>query len=313
MTPATKLPFTRKDGLTEHPANRAWFLRNLSCPYCGQDFASVLASDKEHVIGRNFVPRGTLDGAWNLILRACRRCNGLKSDLEDDLSAITMHPDSAGRFACDDPRLAADLRRKAAKAINRRTRRPVAAGEAPLVIRGQMGPLEMTFTMHSPPQAAENRLFGLAQLQLQAFFYRLTFDHEHRRGAFWRGGFQPLLAVRREDWGNPQLLWFEQRTAAWLPRLRAITADGFYKVWIKREAEDRILWAWAMEWNRNFRLAGFFGLDDSAKAIVDDAPPLKLDTLSETPTSWLKVRTEIPLADDADHLFDWDDDVPQSA
>jgi hypothetical protein len=56
----------------------------------------------EHVIGRRFVPKNTMFGQWNVILRACRECNTAKSELENDISAITMQPDASGQFAVDD-------------------------------------------------------------------------------------------------------------------------------------------------------------------------------------------------------------------
>ena len=71
----------------EYPGNRPIILHNVSCAYCGRHFKSKLPPTKEHVIGRRFVPRGSFDGQWNLILKACQQCNGEKADLEDDISA----------------------------------------------------------------------------------------------------------------------------------------------------------------------------------------------------------------------------------
>ena len=42
------------------------------------------------MIGRRFVPKGKLNNQWNLIVRVCIKCNNKKSDLEDDISAISM-------------------------------------------------------------------------------------------------------------------------------------------------------------------------------------------------------------------------------
>ena len=84
-------------------------LANVNCPYCGRDLTDKTRT-KEHVISKRFVPKGTFDGSWNLILNACRACNNAKSDLEDDISAITMQPDPFGRFA--DPKLQSEAERK---------------------------------------------------------------------------------------------------------------------------------------------------------------------------------------------------------
>jgi hypothetical protein len=70
-------------------------LDNVTCPYCGTALTSKTRT-KEHVIGRRFVPVGSLDREWNLILQACGPCNRHKADLEDDISvgaeAILTHP-----------------------------------------------------------------------------------------------------------------------------------------------------------------------------------------------------------------------------
>lgn len=297
----------RADGVSIYPHDQAILLNNATCPYCGQVVEKGPGSDKEHVIGRKFVPKGTLNGAWNLIVRACRRCNGEKSDLENDLSVITMHPDTNGRYATDDARHHDEVRRKA-KAISRRTGKPVSAGEAPLVIRGGFGPMQMTFTMQMPPQADEDRLFHLARLQLQALFYFLTYNRVTRRGGFWRGNLHRLACVRRQDWGNPHLRWFEAKTADWALRLFSITADGFYKVWIRKKP-DAELWAWAIEWNQNFRLAGFFGDEATARMLAKTAPILDFSTVHESASEYFRMRIEVPLTEEDDRLFAFTDDV----
>ena len=301
----------RPDGVSEYQANQPFLLDNATCPYCGEPVEKGAKSDKEHVVGRKFVPKGTLNGAWNLILRACRRCNGEKSDLENDLSVITMHPDVGGRFATDDTRHHEEVRRKAGRAISRRTKKPVSAGEDPVIVRTSFGPMQMTFTMQMPPQAEEDRLFRLARLQLQAVFYFLTYDRQTRRGAYWPGSFCPLVCVRRQDWGNPHLRWLEAETADWALRFFAITADGFYKILVRRKL-DADLWAWAIEWNQNFRLAGFFGDEVVARSLAVALPPLDINTVHERASESLRMRIEAPLAEGEDRLFAPVGDDPQN-
>src|SRR5436190_13092900 len=98
-------------------------LYNAACPYCDKTFGPGLKKTCDHVVARDFVPRGSL--GWNVILNACRACNGLKSALENDLSAITMQPDLMGRYPDDDPVLRAAAERKAAGAISELTKKPV--------------------------------------------------------------------------------------------------------------------------------------------------------------------------------------------
>lgn len=54
-------------------------LHNQTCPYCGVDLA-LSQSETEHVIAREFVPKGSIQSNdWNLIVSACRPCNHFKS------------------------------------------------------------------------------------------------------------------------------------------------------------------------------------------------------------------------------------------
>lgn len=286
------------------PTNRVHRLRNINCAYCGRLFDDNLRSTLEHVIGRKFVPKGTLNASFNLHVNACERCNNIKSDLEDDISVISMHPDTLGRFPSQDDRLKADVRRKSGKSISRRTRKPVAAGEPPMVIKANLGDVaQFTFTMQSPPQADEQRLFRLAYFQLQAFFFMITYKEDTRCGGFFLGEYMPLIAVRREDWGNEQLVWFERETKDWLERFHLITADEHFKIWIRRKSEDQVAWAWALEWNQNFRLAGFIGEPEHLRAQREAVPSLNLQTIHESPGRSLKVRTEVPLKEGEDTLF----------
>ena len=117
--------------VTRFPSNRVHRLHNVVCPYCGAALTNA-NREKEHVIARNFVPRGKLHAQWNLILNACGACNKRKSGYEDDISAISMQPDAYGRFGSDDPDLVAESQRTAIttrkRAASRRRRpRPLTA------------------------------------------------------------------------------------------------------------------------------------------------------------------------------------------
>lgn len=52
--------------LHDLPPNKPIRLHNVVCPYFG---ATLLRESmtKEHVVGRRFVPKGTLANQWNLI------------------------------------------------------------------------------------------------------------------------------------------------------------------------------------------------------------------------------------------------------
>ena len=82
----------------------------------------------------------------------------------------------------------------------------------------------MAFGLVAPPQADLRRVFELSRLQLQAFFYWLTFSNANNRGGFWPGVFFPINHALKSDWGNPIHQTFmttvlNWRTDFWLPVL----------------------------------------------------------------------------------------------
>lgn len=288
------------------PHNRAIHLDNITCVYC----STALNKDtttREHVIGRRFVPKMKLHGYWNLIVNACRACNGTKSDLEDDISAITMQPDAFGRHAHDDVEAMKDGQRKAQKAVSRRTKKPVKDSSEQMTIEVSFAPgITMSFSLTGPAQTDQRRVFGLARLQLMAFFYWITYDKSTRRGRFWQEGFYPVFEARRSDWGNPVHQAFMEAVVGWEPCVLASNADGFYKVAIRKHP-SAACWSWALEWNHAMRVAGFFGEKQAAQAVAAQFPKLELKTVSTGPDHVTRRRREIPLDEGDDKLFYWDD------
>lgn len=285
------------------PANRAIVLRNATCAYCGRAFGGGLAPTKEHVIGRRFVPLGCFDGQWNLILNACERCNGDKADLEDDISVISMMPDQFGRQAIDDPRLQAEVRRKAGKARSRRTGKAVVDSHEQIEIKGVFGPATFTFTFTAPAQAEEARLYRLAHYHFRGFFYWITYRRETSRGGFVQGGFFPLAAVRRADWGAPRLRWFMNLVRDWDVRVHAIGADTFFKLLIRRHPNGAAVWSWAVEWNHAIRVMGFAGDEATVRSLLASLPDQPMEIIHETEKEWILFRTEMALPEDRDDLF----------
>ncbi len=289
--------------VTHLPGNRAVVLENVTCPYCNAAVTKN-SSSKEHVIGRRFVPKGALDGWWNLIVRACTRCNAVKADLEDDISAITMawlawHPPANG-----DETDWEELRRKAEKSISRKTKKPVGQSQEELNVAVPFGPdARLTMNLVCPPQIEESRVFELARLQLMGFFYFITYDKQSRIGYFWPGGFYPLSHAHGGDWGNPLQTGFMNAVVSWEPRFLGTTANGFFRTAIRRHPSAEC-WSWALEWNKSHRVIGFFGAEQSAQEIVDTLEPLRLAEFRTGETSTLRVRHETQLAEQDDVLFD---------
>jgi hypothetical protein len=270
--------------------------------YCG----AVLTKQnrtKEHVIGRRFVPKGKLNRQWNLMGWACRSCNNEKSDLEDDISAISMLPDAWGRFAIDDPALVEEAKRKAARSFSRRTRKVVEDSQEGLTVEMPLGSFaHINFNMVCPPQAETDRIFRLAQFQVRAFFYWITYDGKRNQGRFAQGDFYPIIDVLRADWGNPVKRAFVSAVANWDLRVCAIGADGFFKLVIRRHP-DSPCWSWGVEWNHKIRVVGLFGERSTAVAVSSQLPQLRMMSLLEAPNQYLRYRTDEALSEEDDILF----------
>jgi hypothetical protein len=276
-------------------------LSNRTCPYCGISLEAI-PWDTDHVIGRRFVPKGSLDRRWNLKLRSCRACNARKAALEDDLSAITMQPAATGVFPRDDDLFVAEAKRKGKNSISRRTRKPVESSQEELELAFfPVSGAQFRISLVAPPQADSARVFALARLQTAAFFYWLTYGPDAHDGKWWPGKFMPLCQSFRGDWGNVVQVAFMEMVNAWEPRAVIVTARGFFKIAIRRNPEATC-WSWALEWNENLRLIGFFGDPAPAQALLENLPEAETRVLSQ-PSGHMTYRLEEPLADTADFLF----------
>lgn len=287
-------------------------LRNVHCAYCNIPLSDENET-REHVVGRRFVPKGKLESQWNLIVAACEACNSRKSDLEDDISAITMLPDLAGSFGHDDEAAIRDAQNKAKKSYSRRTKQAVAQSQENIKIEAPFAEgVKFTFSMTGPAQVDEDRVYELARLQLTAFFYWITYNEVTRRGGFWPGGFYPLMVVRRSDWGNEVIKAFADTVVDWEPRVFGCNADGFFKVAVRRHP-DAECWSWALEWNHSTRVVGFLGDRAAAEKIVAPFPKLEMQTLEEAPGRYIRFRVEKALAEKDDRLFYLDDEMEDTA
>ena len=179
-----------------------------------------------------------------------------------------MQTDAWGRHAASDTTLAMEAARKARNSISRRTGKAVKDSSGKIDIKGTLAPgVEFTFNLTSPPQIESNRIYELARMQLMAFFYWITYNHETKKGGFWLGSFFPVLEAIRLDWGNPVHKAFMDAVVNWEPRVLAIGADGFFKAIIRRHPAA-VCWSWALEWNHKYRIVGFFGEIEPARALV---------------------------------------------
>jgi len=290
--------------LREFPINKVKRLDNKNCVYCAIRL-NRSTQTKEHVIGRRFVPKGSLENQWNLIVNACSFCNSKKAGLEDDISAITLQPNL---FSMDQREAIAILEgeRKSLNSVSQRTGKPVHQSNENMTIRIHRGEVTFTFNMTSPPQIDEERVFELARLHITAFFYFLTYSEANKRGSYWPDECRFLMSANSGDWGNPVMQRFADIVVDWEPRILLVTADAYFKVVIRKNPSEPH-WSWALEWNQSKRIIGFFGDRQITNEIVSKLPKLKLQSIQETKDTKLRVRIENPINSGADRLFNYGD------
>lgn len=289
--------------------NQPEVLQNVTCCYCRTPLVDV-ASDKEHVIARGFVPIGTLQNSWNLIAQACKRCNNRKSDLEDDMAVLSLqHYPFDGTDLVYDAHVRECLE-KASRTHSRHSKKAVSDSVEELTLEMPLGPAGvMTVGLISAPQVSDDRAFALANMHATAFFYLLTYRDEERRGSFWPGGgFFTADVAARSDWGNPIQRWFIDTARPWHPRLVVVAAQGFFNVAIRKNP-DVPVWSCALEWNEGIRVVAFFGEKEPALALGRGMPRLfteqhVIQRSTERITSY---RTEVPISADEDRMFSFDD------
>jgi hypothetical protein len=158
------------------------------------------------------------------------------------------------------------------------------------------------FELVGPPSVSEDEISGLAQMQIAALFYWITYDPTRRVGGFWPGAFRVVNWAARSDWGNAVQRAFAQDTVSWAARVVADTAHGFFRVAIRRDPAAEC-WAWALEWNENYRVIGFFGNSLAIEVRVLQLPTLETSLIAESAEGQLRARTERPLPLEEDKLF----------
>lgn len=283
------------------PHNQPTRIKNHRCAYCNAEFSEEGEPEKEHVIGRLFVPKGSHNGQWNLHLNSCHRCNQDKSALENDISAISMIQ-TAGPSSEFDTILAGEAKRKG-KTTSRRTRKPVSLSSETSKIATRFGDATISFGFNAPAQVDTSRLYRLARYQIAGFFFLLTYDEEKRQGYCWPGEFMPLGAVRRTDWGNPIKTLFSSAVCNWEFRFGGgPTSNGYFQALIKKHPTEA-LWSWALEWNNNYRLFGFLGNRAEAEQIISGFEPLQKSGPYSDGEANCFISQETPLLEDSDDLF----------
>jgi hypothetical protein len=170
-------------------------------------------------------------------------------------------------------------------------------------LNGSLSPgLNLGISFVAPPQFERERVFALAEMQVSAFFYWITFNPETNRGASLPGGFVGVTFSPRTDWGSAIPRAFMSAIREWDANLIASTAEGYFKVEIRRNPTAAPCWSWALEWNENLRIIGFFGAEQPANALIRNFPKPQVSRI-DLEEGFLQLRKEVPLTPAEDTLF----------
>lgn len=288
----------------------SWFNRkpaqsNQHCLYCGVlvGKGATVLSNKEHLIGKNFVPTGSLgSGSFNFIFRSCRECNSRKGSAERHVSSVTL-VNSPGRV--NDERVDAVAKRKATRDFHP-DKKGVPLGQATdnHSVEFRYGTLSMKFGLTSPPQVNLPAAQLLAFNHIQALFALVTTEDcrvPEKMRLLPQVQFRYFGHYGYQDWGNPHLITLAKRTDRWSCRANISAADGYFRAILKRSEGQG--WFWALEWNRYLRVVGAIVQENESAELFEALPNVEWKPL---PNGSGRFRAETPLVEEADHLFSGD-------
>jgi hypothetical protein len=270
---------------------------NACCIYCGVYLRgeNPPASDKEHLIARNFVPKGTMDcQPFNFLFRTCRQCNSRKASAERHVSSVTLF-NSPGRN--DDTKVDEVAIKKGKGDYHpRKPGVPIEESHEHKSFITSLGPMSVKFGMHSPPQLDKDLVGEVAFSHIQGLFTLIcTEDYldPQKMRLLPQDQFLWFDSYTHNDWGNPQAVEIANRVRNWTCLANIESAQGYFKAIMRCSDEG---WFWALEWNRHLRLLG--GIATTRMKLFEDLP-------SE---GWIsapqgRMRREIPLEIKDDHLF----------
>lgn len=282
----------------------SWFhdrreLSNQHCLYCGCDVrANSTESNKEHLIARNFVPKGTMgNGAFNFIFRACKRCNDRKCNAERHVSSVTLF-NGPGRH--EDLRAADAAKRKAVNDFH--PEKPgLAIGNSHdrHTICHTFGGGSFSFGLVSPPRVSDDEAKELSLNHVQGLFSLITTE-DYLDAAKMRllpeDQFYLFGIFPRSDWGNPQLVEVSRRVNSWECLANITSADGYFRATVRRDEAQG--WFWALEWNKFLRVVG--GIATGQTSLFNALPDLKWQPLSGGEG---RFREEVAFQEQEDTLF----------
>ncbi len=269
---------------------------NACCVYCGIFLRGTnpLESDKEHLIARNFVPKGTMNGAFNFLFRVCRACNARKAFAERHVSSVTLFS-SPGRL--EDTKVDEIAIRKG-KGDFHPNKHGVLIEDAHehMSLTTLFGSTSIKFGIACPPQLNIDMAKEVAFRHIQGLFALIcTEDYLDppkmcllpQNQFIWFGSYT------HNDWGNPQAVEIANRVCDWDCLASIESAQGYFKAIIRCGDEG---WFWALEWNRQLRLLG--GINKARMNLFEGLPSEGWASIPQG-----RIRRNVPLDTKDDHLF----------
>lgn|SRR5680860_464802 len=286
----------------------SWFHRksasgNQYCPYCGVfvGAGSEVKSNKEHLIGREFVPSGSLGATgFNFHFRVCCQCNVEKSDAEGLISSITLF-NTPARF--NDPQLNSLAKRKAAGAYHPDEKDTlVKDASANHLVEFGNNAFQMRCNLTSPPRLPARLVSFLAYKHIQGLFSLMTSsDPREKTRLLPHENIHVFDYYNYLDWGNTQLAEVNARVRSWPCYANICAAEGYFRALLRRCVDSQVGWFWALEWNRSLRVIGAIAQPQLIPQLFRDLPELHWTPF---PDGSGRFREEVRMPEEQDTLFD---------
>lgn len=264
-----------------------------------------MKSDKEHLIGRKFVPSGSLGATgFNFHFRGCCKCNGKKANAEGHISSVTLF-NTPARF--NDPQIDPLTKRKAAGAYHPDKKGTLVkdAGDDQLIEFGNSA-FQMRVSLTSPPQLDSRLVSLLAYKHIQGLFSLITSSdprETEKTRLLPHENIHVFDYYNYLDWGNPQLAEVNARVSSWPCYANIYAADGYFRALLRRCIDSDVGWFWALEWNRFLRVIGAIACPQAIPQLFRSLPELRWTTL---PDGSGRLREEVRLPEEQDTLFEAD-------
>ena len=289
-----------------------WFHRmiersNQHCLYCGiyLGLNSGRASNKEHLIGREFVPSEYYQSTdFNFIFRCCIECNTKKSNIERHLSTLTLL-NSDSRL--EDAKINELALRKANKdyhpnnkgvlVIDSNIQREIEFGDS--IIRTKVG-------FVGPPQYKEDYVVELAFRHIQGLFSLLSSKNplvSESTKLLSSEYFNVIGIYPKNDWGNKQIEYCVSKTECWRSCCNIVVANGYFRALILQSTQESEELFWALEWNKSIRILGAICDESSFNNSYADMPELLWSPWIKNSTGEYRFFAQTPLGSSSDRLF----------